>query len=288
MANNTGLKSPLIYMGGKFHLADWILSLLPEEYDVYVEPFGGAGHVILKKEPKGLEVYNDTCEEMVNIFRTLQNKEKSEELLRLLYLTPHSRKFFYDLHDGVYTLDDSIPEDVRKAYYTLVMMKQSFAGNFQNRKPSWGFETKTNRAIQAISFSNLPEKLIPVIERLKTIQIEFLDFKDCIKKYDSPKTVFYCDPPYYYREFYYQNGFTKENHRELAEMLNNIEGKCAVSYYYFDGIEELYPQGKWRYERKQTYLRSQKVNNDEEKQKSTEILIMNYPPAVPDSEQMEI
>lgn len=286
MKNNTRVKVPIPYVGGKFYLVNWILSNFPH-HNIYVEPFGGAGHVILKKSMVGLDVYNDTCEEMVTVFRVLQDEEKSEKLLRLIHLTPFSRKFFNELRDGKYRFSSSVPEDIQKAYYTLVMLKQGFSGKLKNKKPSWGFSRRSDASKKTKAFKNFPEKLIPIIERLKEIQIEFLDFKDCIRKYDSAETLFYCDPPYYDREFYYQGGFTKDNHRELAEMLNNIEGKCAVSYYHFDGIEKLYPPGKWRYEKKETNLSSQKVKG-EKRQKSTEILIMNYPPAVPDSEQIEI
>src|SRR5581483_11717910 len=36
-------------------------------------------------------------------------------------------------------------------------------------------------------------------------KVENLDFQKLIEKYDSPKSYFYCDPPYYNTENYYAN-----------------------------------------------------------------------------------
>jgi DNA adenine methylase len=70
------------------------------------------------------------------------------------------------------------------------------------------------------------------------------------------------DPPYMDRELYYINhNFTNESHYELAGLLNNINGRFILSYYYFDGIEELYPNCRFEY--KKTIM-------------GTELIIMNF------------
>jgi hypothetical protein len=64
------------------------------------------------------------------------------------------------------------------------------------------------------------------------------------------------------REKYYINhDFNKKSHYELSDILNNIKGKFLLSYYYFDGIEDLYTN--CRFESKKTIM-------------GTEWLIMNY------------
>jgi len=49
--------------------------------------------------------------------------------------------------------------------------------------------------------------------------------------------------------------------RVLPEVLNNIKGKFLLSYYYFDGIEDLYPNCK--FDSKITIM-------------GTELIIMNF------------
>src|SRR5687767_8564447 len=87
-------KRPVMrYHGGKWKLAPWIISHLPP-HRVYVEPFGGAASVLLRKPRSHGEVFNDVCDQVVNVFRVLQDPAKAEKLQRLLALTPYSRSEF--------------------------------------------------------------------------------------------------------------------------------------------------------------------------------------------------
>lgn len=38
---------------------------------------------------------------------------------------------------------------------------------------------------------------------------------------------------------------TNEEHRQLADILNTVKGKVALSNYDCDLMNELYPEGKW-------------------------------------------
>ncbi len=78
----------LRYYGGKFRLAPWIIAQFPP-HTTYVEPFGGAGGVLLRKPPSYNEIYNDVDGEVVNFFRML--RERPDELIRAIDLTPYAR-----------------------------------------------------------------------------------------------------------------------------------------------------------------------------------------------------
>jgi DNA adenine methylase len=56
------------------------------------------------------------------------------------------------------------------------------------------------------------------------------------------RTLFYLDPPYYKKEFYYKNHnfLNPQNHIDLSNILKNIDGKFLLSYQNNDFIIDLY------------------------------------------------
>ena len=61
----------LRYYGGKWRLAKWIIAHFPHHV-TYVEPFGGAASVLLRKPPAFIDVYNDRNQRVVSFFRVLR------------------------------------------------------------------------------------------------------------------------------------------------------------------------------------------------------------------------
>ena len=86
-------RSALRYFGGKWALAPWIIGHMPE-HRVYVEPFGGAASVLLRKPRSKIEIYNDLDDEIVGLFRILQNPTQCQTLVRVLKRTPYARREF--------------------------------------------------------------------------------------------------------------------------------------------------------------------------------------------------
>src|ERR1041385_8565174 len=79
------------WYGGKFSHLDWLLPLLPKCHH-YCEPFAGSGAVLLNRQPSPVETYNDIDGDVTNFFRVL--RDRSEELIRVISLTPFSREEF--------------------------------------------------------------------------------------------------------------------------------------------------------------------------------------------------
>lgn len=64
--------APVQWFGGKGRLSYKLLPLIPQG-KVFVEPYGGAANILIRRKPVEIEVYNDLDEDVVNLFRALQN-----------------------------------------------------------------------------------------------------------------------------------------------------------------------------------------------------------------------
>jgi DNA adenine methylase len=80
--------------------------------------------------------------------------------------------------------------------------------------------------------------------RLLRVQIENRPALDVIRLYDSPTTLFYCDPPYLHttRGDSSAYGFEMDEgeHIDLAAALNRCNGKVALSGYRNRLMDKLY------------------------------------------------
>ncbi|MGR5308086.1 DNA adenine methylase [Vibrio mediterranei] len=83
----------LRYHGGKYRLSKWLYGFFPV-HSTYVEPYGGAASVLLRKARSHGEIYNDLDQDIFNLFCVLRDKESVERLVELCQLTPYSRDEF--------------------------------------------------------------------------------------------------------------------------------------------------------------------------------------------------
>lgn len=72
------------------------------------------------------------------------------------------------------------------------------------------------------------------------VVIENKDFESLIRNYDRPNAFFYCDPPYFKTEHYYDAAFSEADHRRLKQCLSSIKGRFILSYNDSEFIRELY------------------------------------------------
>lgn len=217
------------YHGGKWKLADWIISNFPE-HRIYVEPFGGAASVLLKKPRSYAEVYNDLAGEMVNLFKVA--RDSGEQLARLVELTPFARVEFV----GSYEPTEDPLEQARR---TLVRSYMGF-GSAAASKKATGFRANSNRSgtTPAHDWANYPDALRLVIDRLRGIVIENKDAQSVMAQHDSQETLFYVDPPYVASSrdagSDYLHEMDDEQHKALAVFMRGLRGMVIVSGYESD------------------------------------------------------
>ena len=103
-----------------------------------------------------------------------------------------------------------------------------------------------------------------------------MDFADVIKKYDSPTTYFYVDPPYWRTENYYSNhDFDRNDHERLAICLKDMKGKFSLSYYDFPLLSEWFPKNQYKWEKKE-FAKAAAAKKGKPQTMGEELLIMNY------------
>lgn len=226
-------KRPILrWHGGKWKLAPWILAHLPT-HRVYVEPFGGAASVLLRKPRSYAEVYNDLDGELVNLFRIV--RDRGDELRSALELTPFAREEF----DLSYA---PCADPLEQARRTVVRSFMGFGTNMS--KPTCtggttrtGFRSNSNRSgtPPAQDWRNYPGLLPDIVERLRGVVIENRDAFEVIQAHDSDQALHYVDPPYVAdtrdsgRD--YRHELTDEDHLRLAELLHGVRGAVVLSGY---------------------------------------------------------
>ena len=224
----------LRYHGGKWLLAQWIISHFPK-HRCYVEPFCGAASVLLQKERSYAEVYNDLDDELVNLFKVIRND--GERLKELLHLTPFSRTDFAESYEA----SSDIVEQARR---TVVRSFLGFGSNSHNQ--STGFRANSNRSgtTPARDWRNFPEAMPWMIDRLRGVVIENRDAVTVMQAHDGPETLHYVDPPYVPetrdKGKDYRHELTIEDHRRLATALCELKGSVVLSGYPCALYDELF------------------------------------------------
>ena len=121
--------------GGKWKLAPWVIQHFPA-HRVYVEPFGGAASVLIRKGPAYAEIYNDVDGEVVNVFRVLRDRESAEQLREAVALTPFARDEF----DAAYGEADECA--IERARRTILKSFMGFGSGSIHDSRSQGMRTR--------------------------------------------------------------------------------------------------------------------------------------------------
>ncbi len=254
------MRSFIGWIGGKSHLKNQIISLIPSDCNRYIEVCGGAGWVLFGKgKIKGqMEVFNDIDGDLINLYRQIKyNCSALQNEIDWL----QSRKLFntyrYEIENGIEL------SDLQRAARYLYLIRCSFGSNRNS------FATATKR------ICNIIDALPAYKERLKEVIIENRDFENLIKTYDRPSALFYIDPPYVESEGYYNKkyvSFNKDDHLRLNSVLKGIKGRFILSYNDCDFIRDLYKDYNIKCVSRQNLLPATPDNHVEFK----EVVITNY------------
>lgn len=242
VATDAPARPALRYYGGKWNLAPWIISHFPPHKN-YVEPCAGACSVLLQKPRSRLETINDLDGNVVNFFQVL--RDRPEDLMRKIRLTPWAREEYEVCRSGT---DD--PLETARRFFCSSWMAIS-AMPFDK---STGMRTVSDSG-QCYSLLNIGftdaslAHIESVAARLAGVQIENVDYRQCIDRYDNLDSLIFFDPPYVKQtrtvQSMYVFEWSDEQHAEAARLLRQRSGYVVVSGYACPLYTELYESHGW-------------------------------------------
>jgi len=204
-------------IGGKSKLKKIIVENFPPNYEdlTYIELFVGGGSIFFYKQPSKKEIINDIDPKLIFVYKSVK-KYNGDDINTSINGTYSKTKF-----NKIYASEPTTEYD--KFIRQLILYKSSFLG----RGKYFGEKRKIN------SDYNKQK------ERLKNATIFNKDYKLLIKKYDSPTTFFYLDPPYEGSGKTHYD-FPEFDFLELVDILKQIKGYFLLSYNYSLKVKKLF------------------------------------------------
>ncbi|MDE7424387.1 MAG: DNA adenine methylase [Lachnospiraceae bacterium] len=229
------MRTVLKYPGSKWNIAKQIVNMIPKHHS-YIEPFFGSGAVLFNKSPSDIETINDLDRDVVNLFRCI--REDSEKLARLVAATPFSREM-YDSSFKIDIFEIMAPDEpYHKALRFLIKCWQGHGFRTNGYKVGWKNDVQGREKSYALwNWYRLPEWIIEIAERLRTVQIENRPAIEVIKRFNYSNVFMYLDPPYLLKTRsgkQYKHEMSDGEHEELLETVLQSEAKIIISGYESD------------------------------------------------------
>lgn len=251
------MNSPIKWLGGKSKLRDEVIQCMPI-HERYIEVFGGALWVFFGKQPSNVEVVNDVHSELVNFYRIIKKhpdcfiKEAQEPL--------YSREIYETFRKNDIAYLTEIERAARFFYMINIAFGAKWNGVFGISKDS-----KASNVIHDMSM------IREVNDRFRNTYIEHLSFVELIPKWDSDGAFFFCDPPYIDTAQYF-NAFSMTDHKKLANILREIDGKFMVTINDCKEARTLYEGFHFR----ETLVAYSISKDDDARKEYNELIITNY------------
>lgn len=232
--NETYIKSPLNYVGGKYKILDQIIPKFPKKINTFVDLFGGGFNVGINVDADTV-VYNDVIEPLCELMNYFSNKnveevvQKLENNISINGLDKENTDAFLKLRNkynhSVYKNEDDKIID----FYTLILYSFNYQIRFnQNMKYNTPFG-KNRSSYNSNTKKNL-EKFVNKINKInvKVSKEKFVDFDFSNL---GENDFVYCDPPYLITTGSYNDGnrgikdWTLDDEKKLLNILDDLNSK---------------------------------------------------------------
>jgi DNA adenine methylase len=247
---------PFCRQGNKFPMRHEIIALIPP-HKRYVEPFLGSGAIFYNKPLADENILNDLDE----------NTHKQHNLLKTAPTNPAVYPRNLNTIDSIKRFYNKTPiTPAEKLIHEKIEACNGFSGS--PVRTSYGIHRKAD-----------PTKILKNIDfyqsRLKRATILNEDYVEVVRRYDSPATFFFFDPPYEHTRSIYGYGQHKGfDYDRLLDTLRGIRGRFLMTINDSPKMREVFKE--FRVKKTRVYARwSRKTKRAEDRR---ELLIMNYSP----------
>ena len=235
----------LKWAGGKRQILDELISLLPEKFAPYCEPFVGGGALLFKLQPEAAYV-NDINVELIRLYGVI--KKDVEALIKALAQFANDAESFYSVRKWDRDSEKfSSRSDIEKAARTLYLNKTCYNGLYRvNSRGIFNAPFGRYRNPDIVNASAL--RAVSRYFNSSDVKLTSKDYAEVLK--ELPEDAFvYLDPPYYplsqTSSFtgYAKGGFSKDEQMRLKECCDDLNSrglKFMLSNSAADFIKELY------------------------------------------------
>lgn len=223
------LKPIIKWSGGKKDELPEIIKWIPQDINIYLEPFIGGGAVFFHLNPNKAAI-NDVHKELIDFYTSIKNGD-SDKIYKYMSSHPNEQEEYYKVRD---TEPKSVLENGSRFYYLRKtcfrgMLRYNSKGKFNipyGRYKTYNYEDIKNKDY---------EKL------LKNTDIHNKSFEYIFENYNDKSNFMFLDPPYdsEFTDYGYCQ-FGKEEHKKLAKCFKETNIRCLMVIGKTDFISELY------------------------------------------------
>ena len=207
------LMPPFCRQGNKYYHRKDIIPIIPP-HKRSVELFAGSGAIFYNKEKAEENILNDLDKEVVKRFNIIKKASLDLDTYRQDLNTIPKVKAYWD----------SKPKNTNSDKILRQIIKTCFGFSSKPVVESKNIYKPSN------PFQKIRKSLAKWKEALKDTKIENKDYGAIIKKYDSPDTFFFLDPPYENTDEQFEYAEDLDfNFERLANLLHGIKGQFLMT-----------------------------------------------------------
>lgn len=226
--SNKYIKSPINYSGSKYRLLKYIIPLFPDDINLFVDLFAGAGNVGINVNANKI-IFNDYIYYLPQLYNTWKKKsidevnEYIDRTIKKNELSSTNADAFREFRKK-YNKTKNV-EDL----FILICYSFNFQMRFNNSheyNSSFGKKSSTMN-------NNIRKNLNNFVNAIHLKNTEFIskDFRDFDFNMLKDNDFVYCDPPYLISGAVYQDGkrgfkgWNKQDEIDLYNILDNLNKK---------------------------------------------------------------